>query len=546
MTARHNLDIILNAKDKTGPGLKGVERAVRGAAKTIAGVGVAATAALAAGTAELARRQLASIDAMAKTADRIGFSTEALSAYTLGAEKAGVSQDTLNASLLAFSRRLAFAARDTGAANRAYEELGLNAGMLLELAPEDALKVVVERLGDVANETERAGFAFELFGEAGQRLLQFIGGGADGLAAMEAEARQLGITFSREQARGVEDFNDAISDMQAAFAGVGRTLAIEVSPALTEFADFLTRHMAGLSVSVEGLVGAFGEAETAGVQSGDAIVAAWEPVADVIEDTLQVIDAIPIALNNTRAFFADFVGFGVSSLNAAGSFVDGLYPHAVDFYDNSLLGGGGPGLRRSLEQVGGVTPNELFESVFGFRVFGDESSFVGAMADSLALQAQDLNADTQRRLEAGGLSASFRQTVEAAAADLNRDRLAPFRPPELPGFLERLATLLDGANAAGLGSALAEAGRAGPGGVGLVASSTLTGAAFQSPEVEASLRTAINTERMAEGVRDLARELDRVKGDVGRLLGQAGSIAATVAGALGGGADAEPGLANAG
>ncbi|KKL14714.1 hypothetical protein LCGC14_2512860, partial [marine sediment metagenome] len=79
----------------------------------MASIGLAAAAA---GTVLLTRAALQQIDALAKQAQLLGTSTEALAAFQLVSAKTGVEQKTLEKSLINVTRVVAEAAEGTGLA----------------------------------------------------------------------------------------------------------------------------------------------------------------------------------------------------------------------------------------------------------------------------------------------------------------------------------------------------------------------------------------------------------------------------------------------
>ena len=64
----------------------------------------------------------------------------------------------------------------------------------------------VGALDGVGNETERDQLAMQLFGKSAMELNPLINLGADGLAAMSAEANNLGAVMGEEAVTGLADF----------------------------------------------------------------------------------------------------------------------------------------------------------------------------------------------------------------------------------------------------------------------------------------------------------------------------------------------------
>lgn len=205
-----------------------------GAFTSLVGGGVSAAALVA-----FTHRQMEAIDANAKLSDRLGISTEALAGLQHAADLAGVSNDELTGGLQKMLKATSDAATGTPAASAAFQQLGISAGDLATLSPEETLKRIADGLAGVQNPATRAALSMEIFGKSGQSLLPLMMSGAEGIKAAQEEAAKLGLTFSRLDAAKVEAANDSITKLQAMITGAGRTLAIELAPFITAAADKL-------------------------------------------------------------------------------------------------------------------------------------------------------------------------------------------------------------------------------------------------------------------------------------------------------------------
>lgn len=214
------------------------------AAGVIAQVGKAAfttTSVAAAGAATavglLTRKQMEAIDAQAKFADLIGVDTKALAGLEHGARITGVGIEQLRTGLQRMTRRVAEAAQGTGEAKNAIAELGLDARNLASQSPDHAFAMIADAMEGVTNQGDRVRIAMKLFDSEGVSLLRTMKGGSEAIAGYTAEADKLGIAVSRIDAAKVEEANDSITRMGEVLKGVGNTLAVEVSPLVTEAAE---------------------------------------------------------------------------------------------------------------------------------------------------------------------------------------------------------------------------------------------------------------------------------------------------------------------
>jgi TP901 family phage tail tape measure protein len=127
------------------------------------------------------------IDDQGKLADRLGFTTENLTALHHAASLAGVESEALNNSLQKMNVNLAKAAQG-GEAAKVFERLGLNAKELIKLDPMTALGQMADAINRLPTPAEKSAAAVALFGKSGGPLLTLLKDGSKGLAAMREEA----------------------------------------------------------------------------------------------------------------------------------------------------------------------------------------------------------------------------------------------------------------------------------------------------------------------------------------------------------------------
>lgn len=241
-----NVSIVIKAFDKTKPAFGAVGKSLKGVTSAIfsmrtALVGVAGVA----GFGYLAKRSLDATDSLKKTADKIGTTTEALGALRYAANVSGVETRTLDMAMQRFTRRAAEAAAGTGEAKAAIRELGLNAQELNRMTLDEKMLTLADAFGGVSSESDKLRLAFKLFDSEGAALVNTLGLGKDGLAAMLGEARALGLTMSTSAAVGVEKTNDALLKLGGLFKGVTDQTVAALAPAIEmlveRFTGFLQR-----------------------------------------------------------------------------------------------------------------------------------------------------------------------------------------------------------------------------------------------------------------------------------------------------------------
>ncbi len=181
-------------------------------------------------------------DQFAKTAKKIGIGVETLSGLKFAADLAGTSFQAVTGGF----RRLASAAFDANEglaeSQRAFEALGIEVtdseGNLRSL--EDLFFDSADALQALTGDTERAALAQDLFGRAGLDLIPLLKQGSAEIRKQIKLAKELGITFSKEDAAAAEEFKDQMTILKAALFGFASTIVKEVIPAFVEFFKVLT------------------------------------------------------------------------------------------------------------------------------------------------------------------------------------------------------------------------------------------------------------------------------------------------------------------
>ncbi|MBB3185780.1 Sec-independent protein translocase protein TatA [Halomonas fontilapidosi] len=218
-----------------------------------------ATAGAAAGIFGLTNSTASLGDEVAKSGDKIGIALGPFQELRYAAERSGVSTQKFDSSLERFVKRLGEARQGSGAAAKAYEQLGINADQLAQLTPDAALGVVADRLAQVESHTDRVALAAKFFGREGVAMVNMLKDGSSGLEALRKDARATGYVLSDEAARDAEVFKDAMLDAELGMAGMKNTIGAELMPAITELMGDLSGWMRENRDEVKAFAREFGE-----------------------------------------------------------------------------------------------------------------------------------------------------------------------------------------------------------------------------------------------------------------------------------------------
>lgn len=202
---------------------------------TAVGIGIAAAAT---GLVVLIKNSIDAADELSLLAQKTGISTEALSQLQYAASQSGV--EDLSTSLIKFNKNISEAASGSKEQVQAFKALGISQNEIAASSPEELFTRVAEQLSKYADGANKTGLAQKFFGKTGADLIPVLNEGEKGIARLRAEADKLGLTIGSDTAKAANDFNDSLDRLKAGVSGVGRQIVTDLTPRLTQFADFMS------------------------------------------------------------------------------------------------------------------------------------------------------------------------------------------------------------------------------------------------------------------------------------------------------------------
>lgn len=149
-------------------------------------------------------------DAIAKTADKLGVSTDALQEYRFAAERSGVAQTALDMGLQRFSRRLGEADQGMGELKDTLEQLNIStrdSNGLLKTS-EQVMVEYADAIQAAEGDQEKLRLAFKAFDSEGAAMVNMLRNGSAGLEELRQKARDAGVVIDEELIRKAEVMND--------------------------------------------------------------------------------------------------------------------------------------------------------------------------------------------------------------------------------------------------------------------------------------------------------------------------------------------------
>jgi len=237
-------------------------------------------------------------DDMSKASQKIGVTTEALSALKYAADLSGISFESLQNGLKKLSVNMDEALSGTLMQVETFYRLGVSvtdaSGKLK--ASDSVLAEIADKFQRMPDGVEKTAIAVQAFGKAGADLIPLLNGGSGGIEKMREEAEMLGIVLDQETARSAEKFNDQIAKLTTTYDGFALSTAETMLPALNSVVSALDNIFFG-----------FDKLERQIKKTGGATAGSWSPVPSINDKPTEGMFKLPTEFQAApKAAFADY------------------------------------------------------------------------------------------------------------------------------------------------------------------------------------------------------------------------------------------------
>lgn len=272
-------------------------------------------------------------DGMEELAQKLGISTEELSALQYSAKLNGMEIEALSAGMKIFSRNMADASNGTGSSVQAFKALGVevkNVDGTLK-SQNQLMGEIADKFAETADGAGKTAIAMDIFGRSGADMIPMLNGGSAALKEQADEAARLGIILDASGAKKAAAFADAMDNLKASASGAMMGIVTSLAPALQTAFDDITGSIAEATNSgaFENWAAAFGRVvkfviggvriiwnwfQIAGNNIGIVLGAMGASVVNVFETIINAAMAVGKAIkgvftlnfDEVKAGFADF------------------------------------------------------------------------------------------------------------------------------------------------------------------------------------------------------------------------------------------------
>lgn len=287
--AAQQMKIDLTAKDKTGNAFSSLNARLektRKVAKSVVGVIAkvgAASVALGAGFVVATKKALEFADGIAKTADKVGLSTDALQKYRFAADLAGVSNGELDKAFDKLNKSIGESISDgTGAAFDAFTQLGLQADLASGKlrGTEPVFLAVADAIAQVEDHSQRASLLADIFGRSGTKLAILMKNGSVDIKASADELENFGAVIEEGTLRSSEKAIDAITRLTTLMQSKLTKALADNAPLIADFGKELLENLPKIINGLQDVARFFG---IVGLSSSDQLKKAQNAIDELMD-----------------------------------------------------------------------------------------------------------------------------------------------------------------------------------------------------------------------------------------------------------------------
>ena len=184
-------------------------------------------------------------DEVDKMSQKLGMSTDAYQEWDYVLKLAGTDMSSMSTGMKTLTNKIDDAKNGSKSAQAMFEKLGISMDDLADMSREDAFGAVVESMQGMADSTERAALANDLFGKSGQELTPLFNQTNELTKEQIANAERLGMVMDEESVKAAAAFKDSLTTAQGALNGFKNNLAGSFLPSVTKAMDGFTEILAG-------------------------------------------------------------------------------------------------------------------------------------------------------------------------------------------------------------------------------------------------------------------------------------------------------------
>ncbi len=238
------------AKKSSSSFVENLGNVVKTGAKVATAV-VGATTAVVGGVSAMATSFADTTGDLDDMAQRTGVSAEEFQKYAYAAKLSGMETTTLEKAMVKQQKAFADAKEGSKAMSEAYQRLGMDINSISTSG--DAFDIVIKKLAEMEDETERNAIANDIFGKSYAELAPLLNSGAEGIEALKQEAVSLGAVISNDTVEAGAIFGDTMDKIKTSLGGIFNNIMSSLLPIIQILLNLILENMP----TIQGLIEQF-------------------------------------------------------------------------------------------------------------------------------------------------------------------------------------------------------------------------------------------------------------------------------------------------
>lgn len=208
------------------------------------------TAAMGAAFAAATTQTAAYGDNIDKMSQKLGLSSTSFQRWDYVLSQSGADINSMGTGLKTLTNKLDDAKNGSSSAQEMFAKLGLSMDDLNNMSREEVFENVIYGFQGMADSTERAALANDIFGKSGQELTPLFNTSIEDTKAMIAATEEYGMVMSEDAVKASANFTDSLDTLKRTFGGLKNNLMTDFMPSITSVMDGLTKLMSGDSSGI--------------------------------------------------------------------------------------------------------------------------------------------------------------------------------------------------------------------------------------------------------------------------------------------------------
>lgn len=217
-------------------------------------------------------------DTIDKSSQKLGLSAKAYQEWDYVLSQSGVNIESAGMGFKTLTNQIDSAKKGSKEAQERFAKLGISMDDIKKLSREELFTKAIMGMQGLADNTDRAALANQLFGRSGQELAPLFNSTAESTEALKQKAHELGFVMSDEAVDASVKYTDSLDTMKRTFQGVKNSIVSQLLPGFTSITTGLSELLAGQDGAKEKLQ-----------QGAQEIVDSLEKIAPRIVDVLLTV-----------------------------------------------------------------------------------------------------------------------------------------------------------------------------------------------------------------------------------------------------------------